>query len=195
MTRFCLKNVRPRCSGFSFVFPALALALLGCEASPTPPQQARKATSSQLQALMVDGEELHESLKTQRLDSIQDLPLNAELPKNPYLSTDSEFIKAIASGGSQGQLDGDGIGSAFYARYVTAENELGIYGLKAKSNSDADRRESELRKIWAYNSGLDRAHVERDGLVIVVIWNDGVPEPCWQSVKREVAARISESGK
>ena len=157
--------------------------------SPVP-----SSPESALHCLLLEGHELHTSLRISQLDSLQDLPTNAELPGNPHLSTENAFVDAIAHGGSQGRLGPEGIRSALYAHYTTGENEVGMYGLEAKSFADADRREKEVREIWAYGASLDRAHVQRKDLVIIVIWNDGVSPECWESVKAKLEQRLNASG-
>jgi hypothetical protein len=112
------------------------------------------------------------------------------VPKgNPHISTDPLFLEAIARSGSQGQLGGGGIRSVLFAVYI-AERELGFYGLEAASEADANDREIALRDIWAHNVRLDRARVHRAGLVLVVVWTDGVSPECWEAVNRSVAERL-----
>lgn len=144
-----------------------------------------------LTSLMIDGEDLHDSLRTQEIDTIRDIPKNAELPQNPYLSSDDEFVEAIARGGSQGRLDSEGIRTAFYARYKTEDNEVGIYGLEAKTKADAAQREKAAREIWAHNASFNRAHVLRKDLILVVIWHDGVSPECWEAVKAGVKEKLN----
>lgn len=116
------------------------------------------------------------------------------LPGNQHLSTDDEFVEAISRGGSQGRLGREGIHAALYARYATSENEVGCYGLEAVSNADADQREKSLREIWAHSGRLERASVHRKGLMLFVIWNDGVSPECWESVNASVVKRLNASG-
>jgi len=104
-------------------------------------------------------------------------------------SSNSEFVEVIARSGSQGRLDGKGVGLALYAIY-RAESDLGIYGLEAVSEGDADRREKALREIWEHNVSLNRARVHRGDLVLVVVWHDGVSLDCWEAVNTEVAERL-----
>lgn len=149
------------------------------------------SAKSGLGSLLLEGDELHASLRTRQPESIRDLPTNAVLPGIPHLSTDDAFVMAIARGASQGMLDRKGVRSALYARYATAGNEVVIYGLEAISSADADQRENALREIWAFNASLDRAHVHRKDLVLVVIWHDGVSPECWASVKANVGERLN----
>ena len=147
--------------------------------------------TSGLNPLVLAGHELHASLVTQQIDRVQRLHVpRAVLRDNPQLSTDAEFVEAIARGGSQGQLDGEGIRAALYALY-RGESELGFYGLEAASTADADRRESLVRGIWAQNASLDRARVHRGGKVLVVVWTDGVSASCWEAVNAIVAERLA----
>jgi hypothetical protein len=145
--------------------------------------------TSGLNPLVLDGHELHASLVTQQID---DVPLHvprAVLRDNPQLSTDSEFVEAVARGASHGQLGGEGIRAALYAVY-RGEIEIGIYGLEAASTAEADRLEGLLRGIWAKNASLDRARVHRGGEVLVVVWNDRVSTSCWEAVNAVVAERL-----
>ncbi len=143
-----------------------------------------------LSRLMVEGPELYPSLRTRELDGtpIRHVPGHL-VRQNPQHSSDADFIEAIARSGSQGSLDGRGIHAALYALYV-GEKELGFYGLEAGSATDADRLEEALRDIWAHNIGLDRARVHRGGLVLVVVWTDGVSAECWDAVNQGVAERL-----
>jgi hypothetical protein len=75
-----------------------------------------------------------------------------------------------------------------------AENELGFYGFEAASAADADQREGTLREIWAKNVRLDRARVHREGLVLVVVWTDGVSPECWEAVNATVFERLTAPG-
>lgn len=146
-----------------------------------------------LESLDFAGHELHESLRTIPLERpIRHLPPDLMLPENPHYSTDSEFVATISRSSSQGRLDSEGIHAALYARYI-GETELGIYGLEADSTAEADLREEALRDIWVHNMSLDRASVHRKGLVLVVIWHDGVSPECWASVNAKVAERLNVS--
>ena len=151
---------------------------------------ASTCLASGLGSLVLEGHELHASLKTRPLDdSIRHLPRGLVPPENPHLSTDAGFVEAIARSGSQGRLGGDGIHSVLYALYV-GEKELGFYGFEAVSAADANQREDALREIWANNVRLNRAQVHREGLVLVVVWTDGVSPECWQAVNAGVAKRL-----
>ena len=143
-----------------------------------------------MESLVVEGHELHASLRTSQPESIRDLPTSEVPPANPHLSSEEDFAEAIARGGSQGRLGREGIRSALYARYTSGENEVGCYALEADSDAHADQRENVLREIWAYNASLQRASVHRKDLVLVVIWNDGVTPECWESVNASVVERL-----
>ena len=147
-----------------------------------------------LGSFVLEGLELHPSLRTCELDSIRHLPPGVLLPANPHLSIDDEFVASVARSSSQGRLDRDGIHAVLYARYTTDESEIGIYGLEAESDTDAEEREKTLREIWAYNGSLNRARVHRKGLVLVVIWHDGVSPECWESANSSVVKRLNASG-
>lgn len=148
------------------------------------------ASTSGLASLLVKGHQLCPSLQTRQLDdSVRHLPSGMVPEGNPHHSTDPAFVEAIARSGSQGRLSGDGIRSALYAVYV-AEKDLGFYGLEAESEEGANQRETALRDLWSVNVGLDRARVHREGLVIVVVWTDGVSPQCWEAVNRSVAERL-----
>ena len=145
---------------------------------------------SGLDSLVLEGHELHASLKTRQMDdSVRHVP-RALIPENPHVSTNADFVAAIARNGSQGSLGRDGIRSALYALY-REKNELGFYGLEAVSAADADRWEEALRKIWAHNGRMGRAQVHRKGLVLVVVWTDGVSPECWKAVNASKVERLS----
>src|SRR5687767_14222023 len=153
-------------------------------------QPQKKMSGSGLGSLVLEGHELHASLKTRQMDdSVRHVP-PALIPGNPHVSTDAAFVAVIARNGSQGRLGGEGIRSALYALY-REKNELGFYGLEAVSAADADRWEEALRKIWAHNGRLNRARVHRKGLVLVVVWTDGVSPECWEAVNAKVVERLS----
>jgi hypothetical protein len=141
--------------------------------------------------LVIDGPELHASLATRKLEDAAKLRLAGVLPDNPYLSTDREFVDAIAQISSQSRLaGGEGIHAALYALYL-GERQLGLYGLEAASAADADRIEGVLRKIWAHNDRLGRARVHRENKVLVVAWHDGVSPSCWEAVNAKVVERLT----
>ena len=140
--------------------------------------------------MAVEGRELHASLRTPRLDSFRDLPTGVAPPKNPQLSSDDKFVRAMAHNSSQGRLGREGIRAALYARYAAGEKEVGIYALEAESDAAADRREEALRAIWAYNARRDLARVHRKGLVLVVVWHTGVSSECWDAVNASIADRL-----
>ena len=150
----------------------------------------KKMSGGGLASLVLEGPELHASLKTRQIDdSVRHVP-RALIPENPRVSTDDAFVAAIARNGSQGSLGREGIRSALYALY-REKNELGFYGLEAVSAADADRWEEALRKTWAHNGRLGLAQVHRKGLVLVVVWTDGVSPECWKAVNAKVVERLS----
>ena len=53
--------------------------------------------------------------------------------------------------------------------------------------------EQALREIWAHNHGLDRTHIHRQGVVLLVIWvRTGETLPvAWQAVKAWAEQRMS----
>ena len=152
-------------------FACIVLSVAGRVWLHTPAQQ--RTTSGQtptvqppdvqtpLASLVLEGHQLHASLQTRQLGSVQDLPTGITSPENPHVSSDREFVEAVARGGSQGRHDGAGMRAALFARYWTGENEIGFYGLEAESDAHADQRENWLRETWAYNARLDRASVHR----------------------------------
>jgi pimeloyl-ACP methyl ester carboxylesterase len=146
---------------------------------------------SALSPLVVDGQELHASLATRPLEDTSRLHVAREvLRDNPYLSTDAEFVDAIARGASQGRLGGEGVRAALYALYL-GESEVGLYGLEAASTAEADQLEGAVREIWAYTESLGRARVHREGDVLVVVWNAGVSPSCWEAVNAGVVERLT----
>ena len=159
----------------------------------------KKMSGSGLGSLVLEGHELHASLKTRQIDdSVRHVP-RALIPGNPHVSTNAAFVAVIAGNGSQGwrrgpteaagSLGREGIRSALYALY-REKNELGFYGLEAVSAADADRWEEALRKIWAHNARMGIAQVHRKGLVLVVVWTDGVSPECWEAVNAKVVERL-----
>ncbi|RYD33261.1 MAG: hypothetical protein EOP86_13805 [Verrucomicrobiaceae bacterium] len=153
-------------------------------------QPQQKMSGGGLGSLVLEGNELHASLETRPIDdSVRHVP-RALIPENPHVSTDAAFVEAIARNGSQGGLGAEGIRSALHALY-REKNELGFYGLEAVSTADADRWEEALRKTWAHMGRLGRAQVHRKGLVLVVVWTDGVSPECWKAVNAKVVERLS----
>ena len=71
----------------TFFAGALGFLLVACSAS-----------GSGLGSLVLEGHELHASLKTRQLDAIRHVP-RAVVPANPHLSTDADFVEAIARSG------------------------------------------------------------------------------------------------
>jgi hypothetical protein len=140
--------------------------------------------------LVFEGQELHSSLVTRQLDesSIRHVPRSV-IGGNPYLSDDSSFVEAIARSGSQGRLGGQGVRHALYAVY-NAGSDLGIYGLEAESEKEADRLEDALRSVWAHNVQIGRARVHRGNLVLAIVWHDGVSLDCWVAVNEHIAKQL-----
>jgi hypothetical protein len=90
-----------------------------------------------------------------------------------------------------GKIPRDKVRSALYACYVD-EKELVLFrGLEAASAFDADWREAALREIWAYNARQGRAQVHRKGLLLVVVWHDGLSPERWAAVNARVAERLA----
>ena len=109
-------------------------------------QPQKKMSGSGLGSLVLQGHELHASLKTRPIDdSVRHVK---HAPGNPHVSTNADFVLGIARGASQGSLGSEGIRSVLYALY-REKNELGFYGLEAVSAADADRWEEALRKTWS----------------------------------------------
>ncbi len=153
-------------------------------------QPQKKMSESGLGSLVLEGHELHASLKTRQIDdSVRHVP-RALIPENPHVSTDAAFVAVIARNGSQGSLGREGIRSALYALY-REKNELGFYGLEAESAPEADRWEEALRKISAHNVRAGIAQVHRKGLLFVVVWTDGVSPECWKAVNASIVERLS----
>ena len=146
--------------------------------------------SSGLSAISLSGHELYKHLITHPLTSIRHLPENIDLQRNPSISLEPDFVRAVAGSSSQGRLQPDGIHAALYGFYKEGKVDLGIYGLEAKSPAAADKREKEIRKIWAYNAKVDRVRIHRNGLVLVVVWHDGVSDECWECVNDRLEALL-----
>ena len=146
--------------------------------------------ASELAPLVLEGHELHAALVTRQIDKNPDRHVSrAIIAENPCLSAEADVVEAIARSGSQGQLGGEGIRHALYALYG-AESDLGLYGLEAGSEADADRLEKVLREVWAHNVSIGRARVHRGHLALVVMWHDGVPLECWEAANSQVAERV-----
>lgn len=171
-----------------------SLLLTGCQRLAGGSNRHTKSGESGLGSLVFEGHELHASLRTRQIDEPSRHLLPGALPPgNPHLSTNAEFVEAIARGQSQGTLGREGIRSVLYALYV-GEKELGFYGVEAESVADANQREDAVRKIMAHNVGLGIARVYRADLVLLVVWHDGVSPECWSSVNARVAERLNASG-
>ena len=171
----------------------IAVTFVGCQIT-TPRQAARSTRGSGLDSLVLEGHELHASLKTRQLDDSDrrhHVP-RALLPGNPHVSTNAAFVAAIATCASQGSLGSEGVRSALYALYL-GKKELGFYGLEAESAADADRWEGSIRKVLSHNVRLGMMQVHRQGLVLVVVWRDwpdGVSPECWEAVNAKVVERL-----
>lgn len=148
-------------------------------------------STSGLGRLMLEGPDLHASLVTRE---VNDGPVrhvaHGVVQENPQQSADARFVEAIARSASQGRLDASGISSALFALHH-GDNDVGLYGLEAASAADADRLEGALRAIWSHNASIDRARVHRRGLVLVVVWTDGVSPGTWEAVNASVARRLA----
>ncbi|MEM9302828.1 MAG: hypothetical protein AAGE01_11985 [Pseudomonadota bacterium] len=153
---------------------------------------AEEPISPSLEAFIFPGPELHASVRLHPVELLRDLPDGMHLPDNPRVSTDRAFVNATARGGSQGRLDGQGMREALYARYTDGSSEIGFYGLRAASSIDANRREAEIRAIWAHNNALDRAYVYRKDLLLMVVWlwTDDEPPESWAAVNAKVEQRM-----
>ena len=180
-----------RFAAFVGVFSCISLLDTGCSRRTSEDKHENTTVETALSSLILDGPELHESLRTRKMDSMRDLPTGIVSPGNPYLSADDEFVQAVARGGSQGRLGKDGIRTALFARYSTGENELGFYGLEAESETHADEREKALHEIWAHNGRHGRSRVHRKGLILLVVWHDDVSPECWESVNATVVERLN----
>ena len=158
------------------------------DASRDDPRAFRE---SALELIATEGPDLHASLRARKIDeSTRHLPAGLRPPKNPYVSTQPEFVHAIARSSSQGRLSEVGVRAVLYGLY-SAEHDLGLYGIEAESMVEADRRETLLREIWAHNARLNRARVHRKDLFLIVVWTDGVSPECWQSVNEHVIKRMN----
>ncbi|MCB1050640.1 MAG: hypothetical protein KDC71_08565 [Acidobacteria bacterium] len=144
-----------------------------------------------LGALFEEAERIHPSLSLSPIHRFVPRHVDPKVvTQNPQLSSDPAFIEAIAHSGSQGNLSAVGIRAALYVLY-RGEKDVGFYGLEAESLAEADHLESALRKIWAHNESLHRAQVHRAGLVVVVVWTDGIALEDWLSVNERVDQRLS----
>jgi uncharacterized protein (TIGR03067 family) len=107
----------------------LTLAAVGAEETPKgfeavedryelrKVQPQKKMSGRGLGSLVLEGHELHASLKMRQIDdSVRHVP-RALIPENPHVSTDAAFVAVIARNGSQGSLGREGIRSALYALY------------------------------------------------------------------------------
>ncbi len=183
------------------ILPIIGLVLLctlGCGRSRTVDTQGvahrTGERESGLESLVLEGHELHASLRTREPDHRnRHLPPGVLPPGNPHLSADAAFVEIIARGASQSRLGREGIRSVLYALYV-GERELGFYGLEAESVADANQRKDALREVWAHNARMGIARVHRAGLVLLVVWHDGVSPECWSSVNARVLERLNASG-
>ncbi len=180
-----------RSTVFAAVFGGISLLVVGCSPGAGGHKHDNTAADVGLSSLVLDGPELHTSLRTLKMGAIRDLPTGIASAGNPHLSKDDDFVLAVARGGSQGRLGRDGIRTALFARYSTDENELGFYGLEAASEADADEREKALRKIWAHNGRHGRSRVHRKGLVLLVVWHDDVSAECWESVNVSIVKQLN----
>gem|GEM_PF-4266669 len=148
---------------------------------------------SELYSLIFEGHELHASLTTCGTEQpARHMSRAMVLPTNPYISTDGEFVEAVAGSTSMGRRrTRDGFRSALYACYGNKKGIVLLRGLEAESAIDADWRETALRKIWDHNVKVNRAMVHRKGLLLVVVWHEGLSLEHWNAVNRNVTARLS----
>ena len=158
---------------------AVAAALSGCG-------------SAGLSPLAFTGADLHPSLVAL---PVQELPSHIPrslLRTNPQLSTEADFVEAVARGGSQGgRFDSRGVRAALYAVYRDDDNiTVGVYGMEAESEAEADRREDALRAIWAYNDRANRTRVHRGGNVVAVVFSHPATPAHWEAVNEAIAERI-----
>lgn len=168
----------------------LCLLLFGM---PATAQWLEPVPSNNLDALLIEGPELHPTLQTVTPGKIRNLPAGVDFKINPEVSDNPSFIRGVARGGSQGRLDGSGMVAALYARYSDGSSDIGFYGLAAETEQLATERELVLRDIWAHNNGLDRTHVYRKDKVLLVvwIWSKGELPESWQAVKQWAALNTS----
>lgn len=155
---------------------------------PAPTDQP--VTTIQLKDLLAQGHEIHHTLQSEPVNEL--LP-GMSLKTNPQWSTDQAFIEVIARRGSQGRLTGVGMQEALFAQYSDGDSEFGLYGLAAENESVAVQREQALREIWAHNHSLDRTHIHRQGVMLLVVWvRTGETLPAvWDAVKAWAARRLS----
>ena len=158
-------------------------------AMPVTSQWLEPVQANNLESLLVEGHDLHPTLRTVTPGNIQNLPAGVDFAVNPQVSADELFVNGVARGGSQGRLDGSGMVAALYARYTDGMSDIGFYGLQADTEVLAVEREQALRDIWAHNNSLDRTHVYRTGKVLLVvwIWSKGELPEAWQAVKQWAA--------
>lgn len=196
LNRYELRKIQPQKNPE----PGASQPAVPAPESKGPPAAAKEPVpkesgfiGSGLDSLVLEGPELHASLRTRHLDAVRHVP-RAAVPANPHHSTNADFVEAVARSGSQGSLGREGIRSALFALYL-GETEIGFYGLEAASEEGATRREEALRRIWSHMMGIGRAQIHREGLVIVVVWHDGVSPECWKAVNAKVAERLARDRK
>ena len=79
-------------------------------------QPQKKMSGSGLGSLVLEGHELHASLKTRQMDdSVRHVP---RAPGNPHVSTNADFVATIAKGASQGRLGREGVRSEIGRAHV-----------------------------------------------------------------------------
>jgi hypothetical protein len=163
-----------------------ACSLLYLMITPLSTQWLNPAQANNLDALLIEGHELHPTLHTVTPGKIHNLPAGIDFNFNPEVSAEPQFVQGVARGGSQGRLDGSGMAAALYARYSDGTSDIGFYGLQAETDAVANAREQALRDIWAHNNRLDRTHVYRKDKVLLVvwIWSKGELPEAWQVVKQ-----------
>ncbi|MEO1527872.1 MAG: hypothetical protein AAFX06_20770 [Planctomycetota bacterium] len=171
---------------------AVLVFLVGCSGKR---DVASQTPESPLSGFLFQADELHASLHLTDPETTSEVPADLGWTSNPEVSEQSPFLEAVARGGSQGRLDSAGMRAALYARYTDGMNEIGVYGLEAKSMKDADQREALIREIWAHNESLDRTRVYRRGRVLFVVWlwtKEDAPLECWESTKRRFQQRLDK---
>lgn len=141
--------------------------------------------------MIFEGRELLPSLKTRQADEpVWHMRSGFVLPRNPYVSSDAEFVEGISRSSSQGRIPRAGVQSALYAAYGGEEKRVLLRGLEAASDHDASWREAALRSIWAVNMRFGNIRVHRKGTLLVVVWHQGLSPESWEAVNASVAKRL-----
>lgn len=159
---------------FVSVVACIPLLALGCSRVAGEHRHQHTPVGAALNSEVSEGPELHESLRTRRIGSIRDLPHGLESPGNPYLSTDGEFVQAMARGGGSEGLAETGFVPRSSPVTLPVKASWGFTGLEAETGADAEEREQVLREIRACNGRLGRSRVHRRGRVLPVVRHDDV---------------------